>query len=48
MHIFPKGISRKVNVKARLEFELAYYDFAVEHVSHDIIGDINLPIFGKF
>ena len=25
---FPKGISPKVNVIARLEFELAYYDSA--------------------
>ena len=27
---FPKGIYPKVNVIARLEFELAYYDSAVD------------------
>ena len=26
VHTFPKGICPKVNVIARLEFELAYYD----------------------
>ena len=31
---FPKGISPKVNVIARLEFELAYYDVVVQYVSH--------------
>ena len=29
VHTFPKGICSKVNVIARLEFELAYYDSAV-------------------
>ena len=29
VHTFPKGICPKVNVIARLEFELAYYDSAV-------------------
>ena len=38
VHIFPKGINPKVNVIAWLEFELAYYDFAVEHVSHYATG----------
>ena len=28
-----KGISPKVNVIAQLEFEFAYYDFAVQHFS---------------
>ena len=28
IHTFPKGICRKVNVIARLEFELAHYDSA--------------------
>ena len=36
--IFPKGISPKVNVRARLEFELAYYDVAETHVSHNAVG----------
>ena len=29
VHTFPKGISPKVNVIARLEFELAYFEAAV-------------------
>ena len=28
VHTFPKGICPKVNVIARLEYELAYYDSA--------------------
>ena len=32
--IFPKGIRSKVNVIARLEFELAYYDSAVHRFNH--------------
>ena len=31
---FPKGISPKVNVVARQEFELTYNDISVQHVSH--------------
>ena len=31
---FPQGISLKVNVIVQLEFELAYYNVAVQHVSH--------------
>ena len=34
IHILPKGINPKGNVIAWLEFELAYYDIAVEQVSH--------------
>ena len=34
-HSFPKGISQKVNVIARLEFELVYYDIAVQYVSYN-------------
>ena len=30
VHTFPKGICPKVNVIVRLEFELAYYDSAIE------------------
>ena len=30
IHTFPKGICPKVNVIAQLEFELAYYDSAVQ------------------
>ena len=31
IHNFPKGISPKLNIMARLEFELAYYEVAVQH-----------------
>ena len=34
VHTFPKGICLKVNVIARLEFELAYYDSAVQRFNH--------------
>ena len=33
VHAFPKSISPKVNVIARLEFEPAYNDIVVRHVS---------------
>ena len=34
VHTFPKGICPKVNIKARLENELAYYDSAVHRCNH--------------
>ena len=34
VHTFPKGICPKVNVIARLEYELAYYDSAVHRLNH--------------
>ncbi len=34
VHTFPEGICPKVNVIARLEFELAYYDSAVQRFNH--------------
>ena len=34
VHTFSKGISPKVNVIARLEFELAYFETAIQHLSH--------------
>ena len=34
VHIFPKGICPKVNVIARLEYELAYFDSAVNRFNH--------------
>ena len=34
VHTFPKGICPKVNVIARLEFELAYNDSAVRRFNH--------------
>ena len=33
-HTFPKGISPKVNVIAWLEFELVYYNVALEHIRY--------------
>ena len=33
VHAFAKGISSKVNVIARLEFELVYYDSTVHYVN---------------
>ena len=41
IHIFPKGISPKVNVIARLESELAYYNVTVQHVTHYTV--VTLP-----
>ena len=34
VHTFTKGICPKVNVIARLEFELVYYDSAVHRFNH--------------
>ena len=34
VHTFLLGISLKVNIIARLQFEVAYFDDAVKHVSH--------------
>ena len=34
VHTFPMSIGPKVNVKAWLEFELAYYDVKVQHINH--------------
>ncbi len=34
VHTFPKGICPKVNVIARLDFELAYYDSEVHRFNH--------------
>ena len=45
IHTFFKGISPKVNVIARLEFELAYYDIIVQHVSHYATGDLHPNYF---
>ena len=35
---FAKGINPKVNVIVRLEFELAYYDVTVQHISQYAMG----------
>ena len=42
VHTFPKGICPKVNVIARLEYELAYYDSAVHRFNHYTHKDILL------
>ena len=34
VHTFPKGICPKVNIIVRLEYELAYYDSAVNRFNH--------------
>ena len=34
VHTFPKGICPKINIIARLEFKLAYYDSAVHHFNY--------------
>ena len=39
VHTFPKGICLKMNVITQMEFELAYYDVAVQHNSHYAMGD---------
>ena len=36
VHTFPKGICLKVNIIARQEFELVFYDFAVHRFNHYI------------
>ena len=38
VHAFPKSINPKVNAITQLEFELPYYDAAVQHISHDTTG----------
>ena len=34
VHTFSNGISPKFNIKPWLEFELANYDIAIQHVNH--------------
>ena len=34
LYTFPKGISPQVNVIARLEFELTYYNITVQNINH--------------
>ena len=42
IHTFLKSIGPKVNLIDRLEFELAYYDVAVEYISHYATGTLTL------
>ena len=44
-HTFPKGISSTVNVIAWLKFEIAYYDFTVQHFSHLHYRNCPLPLY---
>ena len=41
---FPRYISPKVNMIARLEFELAYFEVAVQYFIHYTTGDSLLQI----
>ena len=56
VHTFPKGICPKMNVTAQLEFELAYYDSALQRfnyytplficlMSHQFLMDYLMPRF---
>ena len=40
VHTFFKGICVKVNVIVQLESELAYYNVAVQHISHNAMGTL--------
>ena len=40
VHTFFKSISPKVNITARLEFELTYYDVTIQHVSNYATGTL--------
>ena len=42
---FPRGI--KVKIIARLEFELAYYDIAAQHVSHYAMATFRITSYLK-
>ena len=44
VHTFSKGICPKENVIARLEFELAYYDFAIKLFNEDTPYTIGILI----
>ena len=45
VHVFPNGISPKMYAIGRQEFELDYYNVAVQHVSH-YITENPVPIAG--
>ena len=42
IHTFPKSICPKVNVRAQLEFELAYFEAAIQYFSHYTFRYINI------
>ena len=39
VYAFPNVISPKVNVIAQLEFELTYYEVAIQHANHNTINE---------
>ena len=45
VHTFPKNISPNVSVMVRLEFELAYNNVTVQHVSHYATGTHTCKLF---
>ena len=47
VHIFPKDIRRKVNIIAQLEFELAFCDVTVHHVTISQLGLLKKPTTEK-
>ena len=48
VYTFRKGISPKVNVAARLGFELAYYDVAVLHFSQHSMVTCPPEFYGRY
>ena len=47
VHTFPNGISPKVNVMVRLEFELIYYDVTVQQVNNSATETSSLNVSGE-
>ena len=45
VYTFPKGISLEMNVIARREFDLAYFDDRVKHVSNNTMETSSPHIF---
>ena len=45
VHTFSKDIRSRVNKIALLEFELAYYDVAVQQISQHVMGTPSLSSF---
>ena len=51
VHTFPTGICLNVNVKGRLEYELAYYDSAVQRFNHEdtpYLTDCAIYVYQQF
>ena len=43
--LLPTSIPKKVEVIARLKFELAYFETAIQHISHNAMGTPPPPHF---